>query len=76
MALRAETIELINRRATRIREEHDKKIAREKLAVSKHEVRKANIRQELADLNQQLAGDTQLQHNLSEVLTSPITYPN
>jgi hypothetical protein len=74
MALTAETIELINRRAERIGEERAKKIAREKLAVSKHEVRKTNIRQEVADLNQQLAQDTQLKQNLFEVLRAKDGY--
>jgi hypothetical protein len=68
MAFNPEIVAQINLRATRIREEHDKKIAREERATFRHEARKANIRQEVADLNQQLAQDAQLKQSLFEVL--------
>lgn len=58
----------INRRAQLIDKERAKKAAAEERAAAKHEARKASIRQELADLNQQLADNPELKHNLSEVL--------
>ena len=68
MALSPEITVKINLRAEQIAEERSRKIAKEELAKSRHDARQTNIRQELADLNQQLAKDSQLQHDLSEVL--------
>lgn len=74
MALRSETITLINQLAKKIEEERSKKAAKEELAIVRHETRKANIRQELADLNLQLAGNPDLKRNLSEVLRAKNGY--
>lgn len=74
MGLSPEMKAKINGRAQSLVDEEAKRIANNKRAETRHEVRKENIRQELADLNSQLAGDPDLRRNLSEVLRAKDGY--
>lgn len=74
MALSLERLAEINRQAQQIKNKRARKIAEGELAGSGHETRKKNIRQELADLNRQLAEDPQLKRNLLEVLRTRDSY--
>ncbi|MBI5356709.1 hypothetical protein HZB78_03795 [Candidatus Collierbacteria bacterium] len=74
MGLTTETIAQINQRAERIQKERDKRAARDERAKTRHEARKATIRQELSDLNVQLTQSPQLQKSLSEMLRAKNGY--
>lgn len=68
MPLRAETVRLINQRAQRISDEHEKKIAKEERAKTEFEAHKTKIRQGLEDLDQQLKENPELQQSLEAIL--------
>lgn len=68
MALTAETIAKINLRAQRINDEQARKAAKDEWSKDRFEAHETKIREELENLNQQIAGDAELQKSLSVVL--------